>query len=276
MSFVDDGVAVITGAGSGMGRCLAQQLAAKGAALALADIKQDGLDATVASLGNARGKVTTHIVNVAEEKQVSAFADAVQREHGRATVLFNNAGVALLGHLEEISLEQFRWLMDINFWGVVYGCSYFLPLLKKEKRAHIVNTSSLLGLFGASGQGAYCASKFAVRGYTESLHHELLGTSVGVTCVHPGFVRTAIAESARVGDRASSTLRQESLARYDKVVRTDAPTAAAKILRAVELNKPRVLIGVDAYITDIWQRLKPASYWGLLAKQFEDPGNKPA
>jgi len=276
MSFVDDGVAVITGAGSGMGRCLAQQLAAKGAALALADIKQDGLDATVASLGNARGKVTTHIVNVAEEKQVSAFADAVQREHGRATVLFNNAGVALLGHLEEISLEQFRWLMDINFWGVVYGCTYFLPLLKKEKRAHIVNTSSLLGLFGASGQGAYCASKFAVRGYTESLHHELLGTSVGVTCVHPGFVRTAIAESARVGDRASSTLRQESLARYDKVVRTDAPTAAAKILRAVELNKPRVLIGVDAYITDIWQRLKPASYWGLLAKQFEDPGNKPA
>jgi len=274
MSFVDDGVAVITGAGSGMGRCLAQQLAAKGAALALADIKQDGLDATVASLGNARGKVTTHIVNVAEEKQVSAFADAVQREHGRATVLFNNAGVALLGHLEEISLEQFRWLMDINFWGVVYGCTYFLPLLKKEKRAHIVNTSSLLGLFGASGQGAYCASKFAVRGYTESLHHELLGTSVGVTCVHPGFVRTAIAESARVGDRASSTLRQESLARYDKVVRTDAPTAAAKILRAVELNKPRVLIGVDAYITDIWQRLKPASYWGLLAKQFEDPGNK--
>ena len=276
MSFVDDGVAVITGAGSGMGRCLAQQLAAKGAALALADIKQDGLDATVASLGNARGKVTTHIVNVAEEKQVSAFADAVQREHGRATVLFNNAGVALLGHLEEISLEQFRWLMDINFWGVVYGCTYFLPLLKKEKRAYIVNTSSLLGLFGASGQGAYCASKFAVRGYTESLHHELLGTSVGVTCVHPGFVRTAIAESARVGDRASSTLRQESLARYDKVVRTDAPTAAAKILRAVELNKPRVLIGVDAYITDIWQRLKPASYWGLLAKQFEDPGNKPA
>src|SRR3974390_52013 len=273
MSFLDDGVAVITGAGSGMGRCLAQQLAAKGASLALADIKQEGLDATVASLGNAGGKVTTHIVNVAEESQVRVFAESVEREHGRATVLFNNAGVALLGHLEEISLEQFRWLMDINFWGVVYGCTYFLPLLKKEKPAHIVNPSSLWGIFGAAGQGAYCASKFAVRGYTESLHHELLGTSVGVTCVHPGFVRTPIAESARVGERAGATLRQESLVRYDKVVRTDAPTAAAKILRAVELGKARLLIGPDAYFVDVWQRLKPSSYWNLIARQFEDPGS---
>ena len=276
MSFLSDGVAVITGAGSGMGRCLAQQLAAKGTSLALADIKQDGLDRTVASLAKPTAKVTTHIVNVAKEEQVRAFAAQVAEQHGRGTVLFNNAGVALLGHLEEISLEQFRWLMDINFWGVVYGCTYFLPLLKKEKRAHIVNTSSLLGIFGAAGQGAYCASKFAVRGYTESLHHELLGTNVGVTCVHPGFVRTAIAESARVGERAGARLRQESLARYDKVVRTDAPTAAAKILRAVELNKPRLLIGPDAYFADIWQRLKPATYWNLISKQFEDPGNRNA
>ncbi len=117
-------------------------------------------------------------------------------------MLFNNAGVALLGHFEEISMADFRWLMDINFWGVVYGTAYFLPLLKKEKRAHIVNTSSLLGFFGAAGQSAYCASKFAVRGFTESLHHELLGTNVGVTCVHPGFVRTAIAASAKEGARA--------------------------------------------------------------------------
>ena len=273
MSFLDDGVAVVTGAGSGMGRCLAQQLAAKGSALALADLSDAGLDATIELLAGVRGKVTKHIVNVADESQVQSFATTVEREHGRATVLFNNAGVALLGHLDEISLDQFRWLMDINFWGVVYGCTHFLPLLKREKRAHIVNTSSLLGLFGAAGQGAYCASKFAVRGYTESLHHELLGTSVGVTCVHPGFVRTAIAESARVGQRAGTNLRQQSLARYEKVVRTDAPTAATKILRAVELRRARVLIGPDAYFVDIWQRLKPASYWNLIAKQFEDPGH---
>ena len=276
MGFLNDGVAVVTGAGSGMGRCLAQQLAAKGSSLALADVSEAGLNATLDLLHGARGKVTKHMVNVAEEEQVKGFADAVEREHGRATVLFNNAGVALLGHLDEISLQEFRWLMDINFWGVVYGVTYFLPMLKKEKRAHIVNTSSLLGLFGAAGQGAYCASKFAVRGYTESLHHELLGTSVGVTCVHPGFVRTSIAEHAKVGQRAGAKLRQESLARYEKVVRTDAPTAAAKILRAVELNKPRVLIGPDAYFVDIWQRLKPAGYWNLIATQFEDPGNRRA
>ena len=274
MSFLDEGVAVITGAGSGMGRCLAQQLAAKGSSLALADLSEKGLNETVAVLGATKAKITQHIVNVADESQVKSFAEEVRLQHGRATILFNNAGVALLGFLEEISLQDFRWLMDINFWGVVYGVTYFLPLLKKEKRAHIVNTSSLLGFFGASGQGAYCASKFAVRGYTESLHHELLGTNVGVTCVHPGFVRTAIAEHAKVGQRAGGSLRQESLARFKKIARTDASSAAAKILRGVEQNKTRVLIGVDAYFVDFWQRLKPASYWNFLAKQFNDPGMK--
>jgi NAD(P)-dependent dehydrogenase (short-subunit alcohol dehydrogenase family) len=273
-SLFDDGVSVITGAGSGMGRCLAQRLALKGSSLALADVSEKGLDQTIALLKGARGKITRHIVNMAEEGQVKAFADEVASQHGRATVLFNNAGVALLGYLEEISLQDFRWLMDINFWGVVYGVTYFLPLLKKEKRAHIVNTSSLLGFFGASGQGAYCASKFAVRGYTESLHHELLGTNVGVTCVHPGFIRTSIAEHAKVGQLAGGGLRQQSLTRFEKVARTDATVAAAKILRGVELGKARVLIGPDAYFVDIWQRLKPASYWTFLARQFEDPGVK--
>jgi NAD(P)-dependent dehydrogenase (short-subunit alcohol dehydrogenase family) len=271
MGFLEQGVAVITGAGSGMGRCLAQQLAAKGISLALADVSEQGLNETTALLDRGKGKVTQHIVNVAEEAQVKTFADDVAARHGRATVVFNNAGVALLGRLEEISLQDFRWLMDINFWGVVYGVTYFLPLLRREKRAHIVNISSLLGFFGASGQGAYCASKFAVRGYTESLHHELLGTQVGVTCVHPGFVRTAIAEHAKIGQRAGASLRQESLARFQKVARTDAAVAAAKILRGVEQGKARVLIGPDAYFVDIWQRLKPASYWNWIAKQFEDP-----
>ena len=267
-----DGVAVVTGAGSGMGRCLAQQLAGKGSALALADVNETGLAETVRLLGAAKGQVTRHLVNVAEEGQVKNFAEEVAAEHQRATVLFNNAGVALLGNFEEISLTDFRWLMEINFWGVVYGTAYFLPLLRKEKRAHIVNTSSLLGFFGAVGQSAYCASKFAVRGFTESLHHELLGSSVGVTCVHPGFVRTAIAASAKQGAKTAAKLRTESLARFAKVARTAPEVAAAKILRAVEKNQARVLIGADAYFVDIWQRLKPASYWNLLAKQFADPG----
>ena len=199
------------------------------------------------------------------------FAEDVEAQHGRSTVLFNNAGVALLGHFEEISVADFRWLMDINFWGVVYGTAYFLPLLKKEKWAHIVNTSSLLGFFGAAGQSAYCASKFAVRGFTESLHHELLGTSVGVTCVHPGFVRTAIATSAKEGARAGAKLRTESLERFQKVARTAPEVAAAKILRGVERETLRVLIGAAASSVDIWQRLRPTGYWNLLARQFEDP-----
>jgi len=269
-----ESVAVVTGAGSGMGRCLAQQLAERGAALALSDVNERGLAETVRLLGAGQGKVTWHIVNVAEEAQVKRFAEEVGEQHGRGTVLFNNAGVALLGHFEEISLADFRWLMDINFWGVVYGTAYFLPLLKTEKRAHIVNTSSLLGFFGAAGQSAYCASKFAVRGFTESLHHELLGTNVGVTCVHPGFVRTAIAASAKEGARAAAKLRAESLERFKKVARTAPEVAAAKILRGVERGAMRVLIGADAYFVDIWQRLKPASYWNLLAKQFEDPSAK--
>jgi len=269
MSFLSEGVAVITGAGSGMGRCLAQQLAAKGSALALADLNRDGLDATVASLNSPTAKVTTHILNVADESQVQSFAADVASAHGRATLLFNNAGVALLGELHQISLRDFRWLMDINFWGVVYGCTFFLPLLKQQKRAHIVNTSSVLGLIGAIGQGPYAASKFAVRGYTECLHHELAGSSVGVTCVHPGFVRTSIAANAKVGERASESLRQESLARFEKVAHTDPPVAASKILRAVELNRPRLLIGADAFFLDAWQRLKPSTYWNLVAKQYE-------
>ena len=272
MSWFSEGVAVITGAGSGMGQCLARQLATQGASLALADLNETGLRETVALLGDSRGKVTTHLVNVADEQHVQGFAQQVAAQHGRATLLFNNAGVALLGNFEELSLKDFHWLMDINFWGVVYGVTYFLPLLKKEKRAHIVNTSSLLGFFGASGQSAYCASKFAVRGFTESLHHELGGTNVGVTCVHPGFIRTAIAKNAKPGERTGATLRQESLARFERVARTDPEVAAAKILRGVERGKARILIGADAYFVDIWQRLKPESYWNLIAKQFEDPG----
>lgn len=274
MGFLSEGMAIVTGAGSGMGRCLAQQLAAMGSSLALADVSEDGLRETVVSLGTTKSKVTLHLVNVAYEAQVKAFAEEVAAQHGRATILFNNAGVALLGHFEEYSLDDFRWLMNINFWGVVYGVAYFLPLLKKEKRAHIVNTASLLGLFGAAGQSAYCASKFAVRGFTESLHHELLGSNVGVTCVLPGFIRTAIAKHAKPGERAAGSIKKESMARFERLARTAPDLAAAKILRGVEKRAVRVLIGPDAYFVDIWQRLKPSSYWNLLARQFEDPGAK--
>jgi NAD(P)-dependent dehydrogenase (short-subunit alcohol dehydrogenase family) len=271
MSFLGEGVAVVTGAGSGMGRCLAQQLAAAGSSLALADVNESGLSETVAQLGATKGKVTSHVVDVANESRVKAFAAEVESQHGRCTMLFNNAGVALLGNFEELSVDDIRWLMDINFWGVIYGVTYFLPLLKREKRAHIVNTSSIFGLVGAVGQSAYCASKFAVRGFTESLRHELEGTNVFVTSVHPGGIKTPIAKHARPGARADANLHKDSIARFDRVAITSAEAAATRILRGVENREPRVLIGSDCKSVDILQRITPAGYWKRLAKRIQDP-----
>jgi NAD(P)-dependent dehydrogenase (short-subunit alcohol dehydrogenase family) len=273
MSFLSEGVAVITGAGSGMGRCLAQQLAAKGSALAISDVNEKALAETARLLGAAKGKVTQHVVNVADEARVRAFAEDVAAQHGRATVVFNNAGVALLGKFEQVSLEDIRWLMDINFWGVIYGTFYFLPLLKKEKRAHIVNTSSVFGLVGAVGQAAYCSSKFAVRGFTETLRHEMEGTNVFVTSVHPGGIQTDIARHARPGAKAGASLYKDSVSRFDRVAITTAEAAAARILKAVEKYEPRVLIGPDCKQVDILQRLRPAGYWKHLAKKIQDPGS---
>ncbi len=272
MSFLSEGVAVITGAGSGMGRCLAQQLAAAGSSLALSDVNEKGLAETVALLGSPRGKVTQHVVNVAEEARVKAFAEEVGAQHGRTTVLFNNAGVALLGKFDELSLEDIRWLMDINFWGVIYGMYYFMPLLKKEKRAHIVNTSSVFGLVGVVGQTAYCASKFAVRGFTESLRHELEGTNIFVTSVHPGGIKTRIAKHARPGAKAKANLHEDSVSRFDRVAITTAEDAAARILKGVEKYESRILIGSDCRQVDILQRLRPVGYWKSLAKKIQDPG----
>jgi NAD(P)-dependent dehydrogenase (short-subunit alcohol dehydrogenase family) len=274
MSFLSEGVAVITGAGSGMGRCLAQQLAAMGSSLAISDVNEKALAETAGLLSGAKGKVTQHVVNVAQEAQVKAFAEEVAAQHGRATVVFNNAGVALLGNFEELSIEDIRWLMDINFWGVIYGMYYFMPLLKKEKRAHIVNTSSVFGLVGVVGQTAYCASKFAVRGFTESLRHELEGTNIFVTSVHPGGIKTRIAKNARPGARAESSLYEKSVSRFDRVAITTAEDAAARILKGVEKYEPRVLIGGDCKAVDILQRLRPVGYWKSLAKKIQDPGKR--
>jgi NAD(P)-dependent dehydrogenase (short-subunit alcohol dehydrogenase family) len=272
MSFFSESVAVITGAGSGMGRCLAQQLAAAASSLALADLDERGLAETITQLGYGRGKITSHIVDVASESRMKSFAADVAAQHGRCNMLFNNAGVALLGNFEELSVDDIRWLMDINFWGVIYGVTYFLPLLKKEKRAHIVNTSSIFGLVGAIGQTAYCASKFAVRGFTESLRHEFDGTNVFVTSVHPGGIKTPIAKHARPGARVDSQLHNDSIARFDRVAITSAEDAAARILRGVEKREPRVLIGSDCKQVDILQRITPAGYWKQLAKRIQDPG----
>ena len=271
MTFLKGGVAVVTGAGSGIGRALAQQLAAAGSAVALADIDEAGLEQTAHSLVKNGVLITTHVVDVAKEERVKSFADEVKERYGRVTLLINNAGVSLHGDFEEISLDDFRWLMGINFWGTVYGVKYFLPLLKQERRAHIVNLSSLFGIIAPAGQVSYAASKFAVRGFTEALRHEFEGSNLNISCVHPGGIRTPIARRSRLGAGTPEWKREANIARWDRLARTPPETAAAKILRGVERREGRILIGIDAYQVDFLQRLRPASYWKSLAKKMEDP-----
>src|ERR1700682_3359143 len=270
MPFLANGVAVVTGAGSGIGRALARQLAVASSALALGDIDEAGLQQTAASLSERGVQLTTHVVDVSNESAMQAFAQDVMARHGRVTLLINNAGVALHGRFEEISLDDFRWLMNINFWGVVYGVKFFLPMLKREQRAHIVNISSVFGIISPPGQPAYSSSKFAVRGFTECLRHELAGTPVQVSCVHPAGIKTSIARRARVGAGVKRTGLEEKAARFEKLFRTSPEVAAARILRGVDRREPRILIGSDAYKIDILQRLRPASYWKALARMAKD------
>ncbi|HXY25191.1 MAG TPA: SDR family NAD(P)-dependent oxidoreductase [Candidatus Acidoferrum sp.] len=270
MSFVSDGTAVVTGAGSGIGRALAQQLAAGGSALALADIDEAGLQQTAQSLRKSSALMTTHVVDVANEENVKSFASEVNKRHSRVTLLINNAGTSLHGDFDEVSLDDFRWLMDINFWGTVYGVRYFLPILKRQPRAHIVNVSSVFGIIAPAGQVPYAASKFAVRGFTEALRHELSGSPVSVSCVHPGGIRTPIARHSRLGAATPPAKREENIARFERLARIPPEKAAAVILRGVERRSPRILIGADAYQIDVLQRLRPASYWKSMARMLED------
>jgi NAD(P)-dependent dehydrogenase (short-subunit alcohol dehydrogenase family) len=275
MAFLSGGIAVVTGAGSGIGRALANQLSAAGCGLALADIDEKSLAETAGMLPGKGAAVSTHVLDVADESGVSAFAEDVRSRHGRLTLLINNAGVALHGMFEEISLDDLRWLMGINFWGTVYGVKYFLPVLKLQPRAHIVNISSIFGIVAPAGQTAYSASKFAVRGFTEALRHELEGSTVFVSCVHPGGIRTPIAERGRLGTNAPKARKIESVSRLAQLAKTMPKDAAARILRGVERREPRILIGLDARQIDIMQRFRPATYWKSLSRRIQDPSNTP-
>ncbi len=262
-------VAVLTGAGSGIGRALAVLLAGRGATLALADLNYEALEATRVLCGHAA--VSTHALDVSDKRQVADFAEAVRLEHGGVHLLVNNAGVALGGRFEDYSLEDIEWLMGINFWGVVYGCYSFLPLLERQVQAHIVNVSSIFGILAPPEQTAYCASKFAVRGFSESLRHELENGPVGLSVVHPGGVRTAIARSARTGSRAGrSPLELERATQsFEQNLVTSPMDAAQTILEGIERNAPRILIGRDARNADVVGRLFPATYWRLLKSQIK-------
>lgn len=264
------GVAVLTGAGSGIGAALAPLLAQRGAHLALVDVNGPALEAT-AALARAHGvTVTTHEFDLARPESVPAVFDAVLSKHGRASVLINNAGVALGGSFSQLAAADFDWLMSINFAAVVNLTRAFLPLLAREPAAQIVNLSSVFGIVAPPGQTAYCAAKFAVRGFSESLRHELqmAGSSVGVTLVHPGGVRTRIAESARVAAGLSVAEAALRKAAAERLLVMPPDQAAARILLGIERRELRVLVGKDAVGAAWLQRLFPVTYWKHMARSI--------
>jgi short-subunit dehydrogenase len=255
-------VAAITGAGSGIGRALSLSLARERCDLALSDIDPDGL-AETAELSAAFGiRVTTQKVDVADRGAVHAWADEAARDHSRVNLAFNNAGVALGSTLEGVAYEDLEWIMNINFWGVVHGTKAFLPHLRASGEGHVVNVSSVFGIVAVPTQGAYNATKFAVRGFTEALRQELelSDAPVSATCVHPGGIRTNIAKSSRISDCVSAFVdAQTARQKFEALFITSAEQAASTILRGVRRNARRVLIGRDAHIIDAVSRLAPAA-----------------
>jgi short-subunit dehydrogenase len=256
--------AVITGAANGIGRAIAVSLARRGCNLALADVDEEGMTATAELTRGNNVRVSRHRVDVADRVAVAQFPDVVANEHGGVDVLVNNAGVAVGGTFEQVSDEDFEWLFEINFWGVVRMTRAFLPLLHASEDARVVNLSSIYGVVAPPEQTAYSASKFAVRGFSEALRHELEGSGIGVTVVHPGGIRTSIAENARIPGGATEEEIERRRKRYRKLLRLPAEIAGETIVRGIERREARVLVGSDAKTIALIARLLPVSYWKLL------------
>lgn len=273
MTAINGSAAAVTGAASGIGRALAIELAARGCDLAIADRDEAGLAAVAAELAARGRKVTTHRLDVSDPVQIQAFANAATAAHPGLNIVVNNAGVALLGQFNEIDQAQFEWLMNINFWGVVHGSRAFLAHLERQKAAHIVNISSIFGIIAPAGQTAYCASKFAVRGFSEALRHEfwLNKSPVQLTVVHPGGIKTNIVRNMRTGAGITDNARRvESIERFDnEFAKTTPEVAAQTIIKGIESDAPRVLIGGDARFMDLLQRFRPGKYFNLLLRRIE-------
>jgi short-subunit dehydrogenase len=266
MTDVRGKVAVITGAGSGIGRALSYELARRGATLAISDVDMTGLAETAKQIRVIGASVHEARLDVTDRTAVLSYADDVVAELGGVNIVINNAGIAFTGDIEKMTFAQMERVMDVDFWGVVNGTKAFLPHVIASGDGHIVNISSLFGILSMPGQSAYNAAKFAVRGFTEALREEMLinGHPVRVTCVHPGGIKTAIARNAGAVDgEDAATLA----AFFDaKLAKTSPETAANAILRAVANNRPRAVVGMDAKVLDLLVRLTGPAYQRVVAK----------
>ncbi len=277
MTRINGTAAAVTGAASGIGRALAQELAARGCDLALADRDDAGLASIADEVARQGRKVTTHRLDVSDAAAIAAFAQAATGAHPSLSILINNAGVALAGTFAEISQADMEWLFNINFWGVVHGTRAFLPHLSQRPEAHIVNLSSIFGIIAPPGQCAYAAAKFAVRGFSESLRHELAmaQSPVKLSVVHPGGIATAIARNARSGSGMTDNARRaQAIDRFEKLAKTTPKDAALRIIKGIERNEPRILIGSDARFMDLLQRFMPGTYWNVMARRLEKAAAK--
>ena len=260
--------AVVTGAAGGIGAAIAASLAGHGCNLALVDVDTAGLDRLAAELAPAGVRITTHVADMADAEAIAALPQAVEAAHGGADLLVNNAGAALGGTFEEVDPADFDWLFSINVFGVVRMTRAFLPLLHRSGDAWIANLSSIFGIVAFPGQAAYTASKFAVRGFSESLRHELEGSTVGVSVVHPGGVRTSIAASSRPPRSADPDEVAREKKRFEKHLRMPPEEAGRIIVEGIRSRKARILVGKDARQLALIERLFPVSYWQRVRRRM--------
>jgi NADP-dependent 3-hydroxy acid dehydrogenase YdfG len=258
-------ICVVTGAGSGIGAACAQALAAEGAYVVMTDIRSDMLETVHKKIVEAGGRGETHIVDVSDRDAMFALADKVDKAHGGADLILNNAGVAHSATVAEMTMDNFNWIMDIDFWGVVYGTQAFLPHFLKRGSGHVANVSSIFGLIGVPTQSAYNAAKYGVLGFSEALRHEMVEHNVGVTVIHPGGINTNIVRHARMSQGPNAEAEHEqAIIKFQELTMTQPDKAAQIILKAIRKNKARVLVGPDAVFVDFIRRLAPVKYLSLL------------
>lgn len=273
MHTLHDRVAVITGAGSGIGRELALELARRGATIAAVDVRPEGIEETARLVRAVGANVSTHVADVANAERMQALPGDVLDAHGACHILVNNAGVTSAGAFEKETLTDLHWIVNINIWGVVHGCHAFLPLLQQQEEAHIVNVSSMVGLMGLPHNAIYALTKGAVRSFSEALRAELVATNVGLTTVFPGAHRTGITEGARGSQRAK--LADMGRSRFAAVGMRSPTRLARRVVNAIEKDRARVIAGPDAHALDLWARLAPGRIGplGHLTGRIEQAGH---